>query len=182
MIRTYLMVGVVAVVAIFVGFMITAMFDAVDPLRTDIALALTPIQRASLDAFNMMIVDDPPTGAARGMQLALFGVLIGGLPAALISVALAVATRRAEAYWHPGWGAIFQAALVFQLSSLIVSVLLFLLVTVATPLTDLRGVFSVAGVLGLALLVHAICAAFGVRSWRALQAATSPEAPPRITS
>lgn len=182
MIRTYLMVAVAAVVAISVGLMIFGMFDAVDPLRTDIALALTPIERERLDAFNMTIVDGPPTGAARGIQLALFGVLIGGVPAALISVGLAVATRRVEGHWRPAWAGIFQGALIFQTFSLIVSVFLFLLIIVTAPLVDLGEAMSAVGGLALALLVSAICAAFGIRSWRALQAATPPELPPRIMS
>jgi hypothetical protein len=176
--RTYVMVAIVALVAIFGGFVVAAMFGAADPLRADITAALAPIEREKLDPWNMIIVDGPPSGGARVVQLALLGLLAGGLPAALISIGLA---RRAKGHWRQGWDAVFQAGLVFQLCSVIVSVCLFLLIMVIAALADVRELFSVTGVMASALLVNAICGALGIRSWRALQAAALPERPPRIT-
>jgi hypothetical protein len=138
-----------------------------DVLPGDIAIALTPaVPARSPNGFDFMIVDGPPTGALRVVQVMLLGLLIGGIPSALTGRLLAARTERARAEWTSVWSGVFVAGFVFQLSSLVITAAMFL--WIVGTLVEWWHWSTEATVVGLVLSCSIASSAFALRSWRVL--------------
>jgi hypothetical protein len=158
---------VAVVIALATGFAITTFLDVSDTLPGDIFTTLTR-DEPPRDSSVLIHIDRPPTGVARGIQLALLGLLLGGVPAAMLSASLVTFGRISKGKpWSGAWANVFLAGFVFQLSSLgFTALLLGLLLLYArefgATVEDLR---FYGGFLGVSLL----CGAAGLRFWRELQ-------------
>jgi hypothetical protein len=164
--RAPLSLVVVSAIALAVGFSAAAVLGTFDVLARDIAFALTHESANSVDG-EIVIVDGPPTGAGRAIQLGLLGLLFGGVPAAILAGALAARQRHRRRRWSAGRANIFLAGLVFQLSSLLVTAfLLFLLLWAAfDSVAHAQDLIEFAG----PLLLSIVCSLWGLHSWRGLQ-------------
>ena len=79
----WIALGVSVVTALATGFALTTVLGVSDTLTGDISTALTRADPPR-DPGMRIIVHGSPTGVGRGMQLALFGLLMGGIPSALL--------------------------------------------------------------------------------------------------
>jgi hypothetical protein len=73
----WIALGVAVVIALATGFAVTTVLDVSDTLPGDIFTTLTR-DEPPRDSGQLLIVDGPPTGVARGIQLALLGLLLVG--------------------------------------------------------------------------------------------------------
>src|SRR6266545_3454027 len=85
--EVWIALGVAVVIALATDVAVTTVLDVSDTLRGDIFTTLTRAE-PQRDSGEFLHVDGPPTGVARGIQLALLGLLLGGVPAAMLSAAL----------------------------------------------------------------------------------------------
>jgi hypothetical protein len=152
--------------ALAVGFAVAAVLGVSDALPSDILVALRPMERLTQED-QSIIIDNPPTGVARGIQLGLLGLLFGGVPAAILATALAARRRNRERGWSGDWGKVFFAGFVFQLSSLVFTAFLLLVLLWAAYDSEAQAKEVVS--FGGPLLLSVVCGIWGLRSWRALQ-------------
>jgi hypothetical protein len=89
-------IAVVAALAGFFAFVGATVLQTADALPGQVRPtlytdpAVTPPERGG--GLDLMIVHGPPSGTARGMQYVILGTLIGGIPLALVGLALVRAT------------------------------------------------------------------------------------------
>ncbi len=114
----------------------------------------------------------PESDSLLGAAVVVAGVLVGGTPLALIALALAARTRQVSIHWGSRWAAVFKTGFVVQVSSVIVTGLVALMMIVASEGSLVAGAF---------FLVNGVCSAFGVRAWRGLQAAVVQTPSLRVT-
>lgn len=150
-----------------VGFAMTAVFGISDALPSEILAALRPVQQPVLKPDVIVIVHRPPTGVARGIQLGLLALLLGGVPAAIAARVLTGRRQGRERRWSGGWGSAFLAGFVFQLSSLMLTA--FLLVLLLWLAWDHAAHAEDVLWFGGPLLLSSACSIWGLRWWRALQ-------------
>jgi hypothetical protein len=181
MMRVFGGVALALVLAALFAFVGAAILETADVLPVDVQLTLSgglsvsPIEiddRAE-GGLDLTIVDGPPTGAAAGIQMVLLGVLLGGVPMALIGIVLAWFSRAYRRTWSGAWAQVFLGGFVFQLSSLCITLLLFLLMLLA--FADLRSVESGDGRFAGGLLVSITCSAAALGSWRTLRQSVSDQ-------
>ena len=152
-------------------------YGVVDPLSDDIATTLRQVLANEwTEKTGMNLPTHHPargTDGSRfiGAAVVLLGVLVGGIPLALIALALAGRTRQVSIRWGSRWAAVFKTGFVVQVSSVIVTGLVALMMIVVGEGSLVAGAF---------FLVNGACGAFGVRAWRALQTAVTHEPPMRI--
>jgi hypothetical protein len=166
--------SVAIVVALAAGATIATIFDVSDSLPGNILTSLTVHEPArEPGGFDLMIVHGPPTGVARGIQLALLVLILGSVPAAVLSAVLVALGRLTRRPWSAPWGSVFLAGLIFQVSSAGLNILLFVLFFVLGGLwgASAEEAFTYGGFLG----VSSLCGAAGLRCWRALQAGVHDE-------
>jgi hypothetical protein len=164
------------VIALVTGFAVTTVLDVSDTLPGHIFTTLTR-DEPQRDAGEFLHVDGPPTGVARGIQLGLLGLLLGGVPAAVLSATLVTFGRKSRKLWSGAWANVFLAGVVFPLSSLGFTTLLLVLVLLyardSGATAEDRRFYG--GFLGVSFL----CGAAGLRFWRELQGGIRDE-PVRI--
>ena len=108
--------------------------------------------------------------------MGLIGLLLGGVPAAMLSAALVAFGRKSRQRWSGGWANVFLAGFVFQLGSLGFTTLLLMLLLFYARDGGLSTILSYGGgFLGVSLLSGAA----GLRFWRELQVGVHDE-PVRI--
>jgi hypothetical protein len=168
----WIALSVAIAIALAAGFAVTTVLEVSDTLPGDIFTTLTR-DEPPREAGWLSHVHGPPTGAARGMQLALLGLLLGGVPAAMLSAALVAFGRKSRKPWSGGWANVFLAGFVFQLSSLgLTTLLLVLLLLFARDADAPAGeVLFYGGLLGVSVL----CGAGGLWFWRELQLSVHDE-------
>ena len=161
-----LWVIVVGGMALAVSVALAAIFGISDALPGEILVALRPVDERSEDR-GVIIVGNSVTGAARGFQLGLLSLLLGGVPAAILGTALAARRPNRERRWSGTWGNVFLAGFVFQLSSVAFTAFLLVLLLWAAydSAAHVEEVVSFAG----PLLLGVVCGLWGLRSWRNLQ-------------
>ena len=161
-------------IALGAGFVVTTVLEVSDTVAGDVFKTLTQgePQRDPGDLL-LVISDGPPTGVGRGMQLALFGLLVGGVPAAILSAALVAYGRKSRKSWSGNWTNVFLVGFVFQLSSLALAMLLMVLLGwyAIDSGAGAGDVLPFGGFLGLSLL----CGAAALRFWRELQDSVQEE-------
>ncbi len=172
----WIALGVAVVIALATGFAVTTVLGVSDLLPEDILTTLTRHEPRRESGELIIIGDGPPTGVARGIQLGLIGLLLGGVPAAMLSAALVAFGRKSRQSWSGGWANVFLAGFVFQLSSLGFSTLLTVLLLFYARDDGFSAIRSHLGFLGVSLLSGAA----GMRFWRELQGSVHDE-PVRIT-
>ena|SRR5688572_8347111 len=152
-----ILIGTAVIVAI------TSLLGASDTLPSNIRTALASVQREDQVGLIACIFG-PPTGAARGIQIVLLCLLVGGVPSAVLAATL----NRSRTAARPVHCAnVFLAGFVFQLSSLVFTLfLLILLMSAASAFVNDRLTLVL---IGAALMSSSACSAWGVGSWRALQ-------------
>jgi hypothetical protein len=176
----------VVVIAVSFGLVGAALVRNVDTLAGDIraAIEFAPLKLDSVvknddgtlsGSLDLVIVHGPPTGAARGIQIAILTILLGGVPAAILALVLG---RRVDTHhhsWPAAWSQLFLAGFVFQLSNLLFSSLFFVVfaldVGLGTELDWQSVIFT--GV----FLANVVCSAAALRSWRVLRASAWKEMP-----
>ena len=172
----WIALGVAVVIALATGFAVTTVLEISDVLPEDILSTLTRDEPPRESGELIIIGDGPPTGVARGIQLGLIGLLLGGVPAAMLSAALVAFRRKSRQPWSGGWANVFLAGFVFQLSSLGFTTLLLMLLLFYAWDDGLSAILSYGGgFLGVSLLSGAA----GLRFWRELQVGVLDE-PVRI--
>ena len=160
---------VVGGLSLAAGFTIAALFERSGPLASDVRAVLTqPAEQreAGGDRGDLVLVHDrdvPPSGVWRGIQFGLLGLLLGGVPAACLAGALRWKITGTESF--AGWGSLFFAGFVFQLSSFALATFLLGLVIWATCGSADGEVRKFAAL----LLVGVLSGGWGLRSWRVLQ-------------
>ncbi len=107
--RAFLGVVVVGGMALVVGLAVAAVLGVADVLPGDVLRSLTPLAPVARNTqgLELIHIDGPTTGVARGIQLGLLGLLFGGIPAAILSTALARWRRHRERNWSGDWGNVF---------------------------------------------------------------------------
>ena len=162
-------VVIVAGIAVLVGFAAAAFVGISEALPTEVGTSLLPV-RTDAHPGGFVIIDLPPSGVARGIQIGLLCLVLGGLPAAILAAALAKRPR-----WSAGWGTVFRAGLVFQLSSLALTAVILTMLLWAALVGDAetREVVSFGGPLVLSIG----CGAWGLHSWRSLEFRVRPAVP-----
>ena len=126
---------------------------------------------------DLMHVHQPLTGSAWAVGVLGFGLVVGGLPAALIGLILSVLTRHHGYQWQPAWRAVFRAGFVVQICSLVPTVLVWLMLLLSSDLPG-RAAWETIATLILSASVVGGCVALG--AWRDLMFAAVPEPPPSI--
>jgi hypothetical protein len=166
-VRQRLSVGLVitAVLGVTCAVLLVTFYRAVDPLASQVAVVLTRAQSQPPDDLDLVHVCWT-CDVAVAEALVFSAILLGGVPVALLGVALALFTSRLPARLARGWAGVFHAATVFQLSSLAAGIVLALVFVLVDS-----GAFTRNAPLAAALLAgHAGLNAVGVASWRRLQA------------
>jgi hypothetical protein len=154
-----------------VGSGIARVIDVSQPLPGDVLSALTPTWRDNrLDLIH--VCSFGLTNGTQGVQLALLGLIFGGVPAAVFAVSLAAWRRRREKEWSGNWENVFRAGFVFQVSSLFVTTLFF--IGIAWAAYQAAAPRSEVLTIGGPLLLVIAGGVWGLRSWRALQDAVEP--------
>ncbi len=136
------------------------LFTLADRLPGDIGASIKSVELTDQDGMNLIIVDGPPTGAAEGALIALLAILVGGIPAGVVGIALEARTRRRGISWPDGYSRFFYAGLIFQLCSLLLALLI--------------CAFFLGEIPALAAFVVAVnvaCGVLGLPSWRYLERA-----------
>lgn len=172
----WIALSVVVVTALATGFALTTVLEVSDILPDDIFTTLTR-DEPHREYHSVVIVDGPPKGVARGIQLGLLGLLFGGVPAAILAAALAAFGRKSGQPWSGGWANLFLAGFVFQLSSLGLTTLLLVLLLFVVRDVGISGIqFDVEVLVDVGLLgVSLLCGAAGLRFWRELQVSVRDE-------
>jgi hypothetical protein len=144
------------------------MLLASETLPAEILQATKALERTPPDG-DLIIVCGPPTGVGRGIQFGLLGLLLGGVPAAIVGATLSALRRTRETGWSGSWEQVFLAGLIFQLNSLAFTALLLGVVLLAAydAAAQLHEVVSFVVPMTLSLG----CGVWGMRSWRTLQGA-----------
>jgi hypothetical protein len=134
------------------------------------------------DGFEVVIVDGPPTGAGRAVQVLLMGTVAGVLPAALVGGALATRARRQRSSWPADWSHLLLGGWAFQLAGLVLSLLLLPLFVVAVALryTEAGSADHKSIVMAAMLLLNSLGAVCGLRSWRELLRGVAVARPPSV--
>ena len=104
---------------------------------------------------------------AAGIGIGLLGLLLGGVPVAILGAVLAAPQSSRGRRWSRAWGSVFLAGFVFQLSSVVFTAFLLVLglwLSYDASATA-REILAFAG----PLLFGVVCGLWGVRSWRVLQ-------------
>ncbi len=167
--RLPIWVMVVGGMALAVSYAVAAILGISGILPAEVLVALKPveqrIERASY--WNIVRVDPAATGVAAGINWGLLGLLLGGVPVAILGTALAARRSNRGRRWSRAWGNVFLAGFVFQLSSVVFTAFLLVLglwLAYAVSATALE-ILAFAG----PLLFGVVCGLWGVRSWRVLQ-------------
>ena len=161
---------VVGGMALAVSCALAAILGVSDLLPGEVLKALTPVERVELPSedggFNIIRVTPEATGVARGIGIGLLSLLLGGVPVAILGTALA-ARQSNRGRWPRAWGNVFLAGFVFQLSSVVFTAFLLVLLPWLAHDTSATAweMLAFAG----PLLVGVVCGLWGVRSWRVLQ-------------
>jgi hypothetical protein len=162
---------VVGGVALAVSYAVTAILGISDTLPGEVLGIFRPVEQPSEDARHIIIhVDGVPTGVEAGFQLGFLSLLLGGVPAAILGWALAARQSNRDRHWSGTWGNVFLAGFVFQLSSVVFTA--FLLVLLLWAASD--SALDTLEIVGLACIVlvflfAVVCGLWGLRSWRVLQ-------------
>jgi len=158
--------------ALAVAFAVATILGVSGTLPRDALVALRAVEAPPVEApkdsgMNFIHVDGPPTGAARGVQIGLIALLLGGLPAATFGWALTGRRSSDGRPWSRVWGSVFLAGLVFQLSSVAFTAFLFAVTLwfVFDPYATALGTAAIA----VPLLLLVMCGLWGLRCWRVLQ-------------
>ena len=159
---------IVMIVAFAVGFAMVAIVAVSGTLPAAIATGLTTTAPAH-DSGWLIIVHSSPTGVLRGVQLSLLFLLLGGVPAAILATVLGAWPGLFGLRWSAGWWNVFLGGFVFQLSNLVLSLFLLLVLYLTAPVSMTSADFLlIAG----PLILNVVCSLWGLRMWRRLQAAT----------
>jgi len=159
---------VMTAMAFAVGLAVVAIVAVSRTLPAAIATGLAATAPAQ-DSGWLIIVHGPPTGVFRGVQLSLLCLLLGGVPAAILATVLGAWAGPLGRRWSAGWWNVFLGGFVFQLSNLVLSVFLLLVLYLTAPVSMTSVDFlSIATPLSL----NVVCSLWGLRLWRRLQAAT----------
>jgi hypothetical protein len=170
--RTIAAVAGVVLVAVCFGFAGRAVIRASASLATDIDTTIRTFKPADNGrGLNLVIVDGELSDFADGLRLMVAGVFLGGLPAALVGIALGWMYRD-RARLAAAWSQLLLTAFVFQVSNvaLLALILLALFAEAGNPFADRHTVLILAALVG-----NGIISAAAVRSWRALLAAVSAD-------
>jgi hypothetical protein len=153
--------------ALAVSYAGAAILGVSDVLPGELQVALTPVERVEHPSedggINIVRVDPAPTGVSAGIQLGLIGLLLGGVPVAIVGTVLAASNRGRR--WSRTWGSVFLAGFVFQLSSVVFTAFLLILLLWLAYEATAWEILAFAG----PLLFGVVCGLWGVRSWRVLQ-------------
>ena len=182
--------GAVVVIFVAVSFALAgaAVVNVFDGLVADIraALAYAPLRLSGspghdgsmeTGSLELIIVDGPPTGAARGIQIAIFAMLLGGVPAAVFAMVLARRSEARHKRWPGRWAQAFLGGFIFQLGSLFFTSIcvLMLALDVGSPADQVFLIIESG------LLITIACSIGGLRAWRRLRASVTLEPDARIT-
>jgi hypothetical protein len=175
----------VVVVGLFFGLCAWAMLQNADALVGDIhaTLAFAPPPDSGLPpgvesgSLELTTAHEPLSDAARGIQMAIFTMLVGGLPAALTALVLARRSDSRHQRWRGWWVHVFVVGFIFQLGSLFfASVFLFILIIASDGgrhlVGDLRSLIVTA-----AALLTVVGSFAALRAWRSLRASASQQPP-----
>jgi hypothetical protein len=122
---------------------------------------------------NIVIVEGPPPAGVRGVQAALFTILLAGIPLAGVGRSLVGWLRRGQLVGHRERGAAYLLACVAQAASLVIALPLSALCLLAVVLERTPRTLAIA-----AFLMGTVLASIaGFRWWRELLAAASAETP-----
>ena len=155
--------------ALVTGVTVAALTGQAERLRADVASVMKPIERAVRSDSLFVHIDTPPAGVARGMQLGLLTLLLGGVPVAIAGRVL-LRYSGGNRFAAESWSNVFHAGLVFQLSSVGLSAFFAgVLVWAGIDASAEPGetMLPDAG----ALMVIAGCGAWAVPAWRRLRSA-----------
>jgi hypothetical protein len=155
-----------------IGFAVADIAGVSEALPDEILVAFRPVERSSREGELIQICGFGPTGVASGIQLVVLSLLFGGLPLAVLAAVLPALQRTNRNRWSGGWDRLFLAGFVFQLSSLMITALIFVVVawTAYEAEAPAAEILEIVPFLGF-LLLTVLCGIWGVRSWRELQGA-----------
>jgi len=165
-------VAVIGTLALAVGLTVAVITDHADRLRADVSSVLKAMETpVTADPYRFVEIHHPPQGVARGIQFGLLALLLGGVPMAVAGRVLLRYGYR-DRFGAAAWSGVFQAGLIFQLSSLGLSACLMgvLVWAAIESAADARELMPNAG----PLLLIAGCSAWGAPAWRRLRDAVQP--------
>jgi hypothetical protein len=165
-------VVVIGTLALAVGLTVAAITGHEDRLRSDVSSVLKAIERpVAADTHLFVEIHGRPQGVPRGIQFGLLALVLGGVPMAVIGRAL-LRYSNPDRFVAAAWSGVFQAGLIFQLSSIGLSAFLVgVLVWAAIESADAAAeLMPIAGPLSLI----AGCGAWGASAWRGLRDAVQP--------
>ena len=136
------------------------------------------IDRCPSVQMDLMHVDQPLTGSAWAFGVLAVWLTVCAIPVASVSLLLSIVTRRYGYQWPSAWRAVFQAAFVVQLCSLVTTVAMSLMLFDRPWLLEGTRWSAAAALEVLSLSIVGGC--FAVRAWRELMAAAVPQRPPSI--
>jgi hypothetical protein len=115
-------VGIATIITLLVGLGVEAIGQSVGTLAHAIPTALETVvpEHADLEGgMDLVTVCGPRNDFDRGRQLAVFVLLLGGIPVSMLGIALMVFRARTPALArNPRWAVLFRAGFIFQLCSL----------------------------------------------------------------
>ena len=150
-----------------VGVTIALLLDIANTLPTEIEAAFRH-EPPPLDASGglaLVIVHRPPTGASRGIQLVLIGLVLGSIPGAVVAAVVSRARRHSTRRPPAALRDVFFGAWVFHLCSLLLTSVLLGAVLWAAAESEASPLRVHAAYL-LAAVFANVCA---LRIWRRLQ-------------
>jgi sugar phosphate permease len=102
--------------------------------------------------------------------MAVWTILFGGIPAAILGGWLGRRTRLRSTRWSSVWSTAFLGGFVFQLSALLLAPFMF--IAFASYVGDVRVMFGSPDVIAISmgLMLIALCSAIALRSWLSLRA------------
>ena len=151
-----------------VGVTIASLLDIANTLPTEIEAAFRH-EPPPLDysrGVSLVIVHEPPTGALRGIQLVLIGLVLGPIPGALAAAVLSRARRHSTGRPPAALRDVFFGAWVFHLCSLLLTSVLLGVVLWAYAESEASPLRVHAAYLAAAVVANA----WALRAWRRLSA------------
>jgi hypothetical protein len=164
--RISLCLPIVGGLALAVSFAFAAVLATSDVLTGDVATVLARGEESRPEGM-LTICLCPPTGVARGIQLGLLMLLLGGLPAAIVACVLVRPGSQHERRWSEAWGNVFLGGLVFQLSSVAFTAFVLFLLGWAAMESAVHAEEALS--YGIVLVMSVACGIPGLRAWRVLQ-------------
>jgi hypothetical protein len=123
----YIAPAVVLGLAITTALFVVVLFSATDSLPREIGTALRSVRPPQDTGMNLIEDGGALPGWAEGARIALLAILVCGIPVGFLGIALAAKAHRDRREWPEARARLVYTALVFQLCSLVLAVMVFAL-------------------------------------------------------